>query len=104
MKYNKYDMHTLAVEITTQRMSGICDIIKLSAEDGLFECEIFPEKDLELFITEKSQADYIKLKIRAIKQVLEDQGYKVSLETELKEVQGFLEYTSVVKSMHISWY
>ena len=104
MKYNKYDMHNLAVETTIERMSGICDIIKLSAEAGLFECKIFPEKDLELFVKDEDQFDDVKLKIKAIKQVLEDQGYKVSLETELKSVKGFVEYTSVVKSINISWY
>lgn len=104
MKYNKYDMHNLAAEITNGRMSGVCDIIKLSAEDGLFECEIFPEKDLELFVTEKSQVEDVELKIRAIKQVLEDQGYKVYLEYELKSIEGFIECSKVVKSVNISWY
>lgn len=104
MAYSMYEMHNLAVEITIERMSGIYDIIKLSAEDGLFECEIFPEKDLELVAVEQSQADDVKLKIRAIKRVLENQGYKVSLETELKAVKGFVEYTSVTKSINISWY
>jgi len=104
MKYSVYEMHDLAAETTIEKMSGIYNIIKLTAEDGLFECEISPEKDLEMFITEQSQADEVKFKIKAIKQVLEDQGYKVYLETELKSVKGFVEYTSVVKSMNISWY
>lgn len=104
MKYSVYEMHDLAVETTIEKMSGVYNIIKLAAEDGLFECEIFPEKDLEMFVTEKSQVEDVKLKIKAIKQVLEDQGYKVSLEYELKSVECFIECSKVVKSMNIYWY
>lgn len=104
MSHTKHEMYTVAMAVCEKRCKDIYDIISSVAEEGLFECNIYTEKDLELFIREKDEVDSTLRKIKAIEKVLEAKGFKVYLKYENKCLKGYKEYFNVVEYLTISWY
>lgn len=104
MIQSKHDLHAIAVRVNNENMEHIYKILNSAACEGLFEQNIYIEKDLELFVREKVEVDKVLCKVKAIKQVLEDKGLRVYELKQNKCFKGDREYYTVVEYLTVSWY
>lgn len=102
--YTKSEMYGIARKVCEDKLSNIYSIIHSTANDGLFECSISTEKDLDLFVKEIEDVEKTLCKIKAIRNVLEGLGFNVYLNSENRALKGSREYFSVVTSINVSWY
>ena len=102
--YTKSEMYGIARKVCEDKLSNIYSIIHSTASDGLFECSISTEKDLDLFVREIEDVEKIFCQTKAIKNVLENLGFNVYLNIGSTSSESYREFSGVVTSINVSWY